>query len=70
MHDLAHHKKGLEARLYECHKCGRAFTQPSNLKRRLKRVDCTANCKCEECGQNFSSAGHLRLHMSNVHSKS
>ena len=36
----------------------------------LNKVDCTGNCKCEECGQELSSAGHLRVHMSNVHGKS
>ena len=69
MHDLTH-KKGLEARPYECPKCGHAFTQPSSLSRHLNKVDCTGNCKCEECGQELSSAGHLRVHMTNVHGKS
>ena len=68
IHNLTH-KKGLEAWPYECPKCGCAFTQPSSLSRHLNKVDCTGNCKCNECGKELNSAGHLRVHMRNTHAK-
>lgn len=60
----------------ECHKCGKSFGRPLNLRKHLKLCGLTKDEKdvlkvfgCEKCDSKFTSKNILDGHVKNVHSK-
>ena len=56
---------------FECHVCGRKFTEKSNVVIHLKTVHAPdgerRRYQCEICGIKFTLKGNLKKHMSNFH---
>ena len=47
----------------KCQKCGKCFSQRSNLNKYFKIHSEVKQFKCQECGKYFTRKDHLNLHM-------
>ncbi|MFG1588223.1 C2H2-type zinc finger protein, partial [Staphylococcus aureus] len=54
-------------RPFQCHHCNKKFVQKSTLNNHMNRFHLGKKIKCNECGEEFTTAYRHQTHMRNVH---